>query len=464
MHPFATYVLRSYYKATGWNEDNLYANLTRSSNAVLDFTVPRGLHLSISKSPNSLFQTTYSMNALPSLNGSVGYIFTSCDLDIKNSKNVHFKDVVDRFKVYDQPRRPSPRDGVFLAGERVDARDYLLYGRLYVPTGRLDALYSTRLSPTLQTLVAAISDPRADLKQSQSTRTASSPSNIMFSLQHDTGRWCTEYTYSAEDSMLGVRMLHNFGKLAPSGSAMSVDESERSTTSRGTMKMKRIDEEEAMEGGLKGRISAGAEIYFSAKEKSAGVSTGIRFTTFPDMMTTPTRPPPEQESAAHPSLSSSSSSSTSLPSSFALSEPPTTITALFNPMMGHMSGAYTARVSRDLSLSTRFDFNVYSYESEWTMGAEWWLRRSRSKPIDDTSDDDGRSDLPSSSLFSEAPMSLHDVTGVVKARASTSNDVALLWEGRLKNVLVGLGIASNLSSGAKPIKSFGLELSYFSSG
>lgn len=31
MHPFATYVLRSYYKATGWNEDNLYANLTRSS-------------------------------------------------------------------------------------------------------------------------------------------------------------------------------------------------------------------------------------------------------------------------------------------------------------------------------------------------------------------------------------------------------------------------------------------------
>ena len=34
MHPFATYVLRSYYKATGWNEDNLYANFTRSSNGM----------------------------------------------------------------------------------------------------------------------------------------------------------------------------------------------------------------------------------------------------------------------------------------------------------------------------------------------------------------------------------------------------------------------------------------------
>jgi distribution and morphology protein 10 len=62
------------------------------------------------------------MNALPSLNGSVGYIFTSCDLDIKNSKNVFFKDMVDRFKVYDQPRRPSPGEEVFLAGDRVDTR------------------------------------------------------------------------------------------------------------------------------------------------------------------------------------------------------------------------------------------------------------------------------------------------------------------------------------------------------
>lgn len=32
MHPFASYVLRAYYRSTGWNEDNLYANLTRSSN------------------------------------------------------------------------------------------------------------------------------------------------------------------------------------------------------------------------------------------------------------------------------------------------------------------------------------------------------------------------------------------------------------------------------------------------
>lgn len=138
MHPFASYVLRSYYKATGWNEDNLYANLTRSSNgehicviemsllmarsAILDFTVPRGLHFSISKSPSPLFKNTYSMNALPSLNGSVGYIFTSCHLDVKGSGDVRFKDMVDHFKVHDLPRRPEGKDEEWLAGERVDTR------------------------------------------------------------------------------------------------------------------------------------------------------------------------------------------------------------------------------------------------------------------------------------------------------------------------------------------------------
>lgn len=228
------------------------------------------------------------MNALPSLNGSVGYIFTSCDLDVKNSSNARVKDMVDRFKVYDQPRRPEGKPEEWLAGERVDTRgkcgfnllwrnllkvhfciDYLLYGRLYIPTGRLDALYSTRVSPTVQAMVAAISDPMSSLQSSEKSRSGSGgpSSNVMFSMQHDTGKWCTEYTWSAEDGMWGIRCLHNFGKLWT-----PVDISDESGKSARTSKgrSRRVDEEEAMEGGLKGRISAGAEFYLSAKEKSAG--------------------------------------------------------------------------------------------------------------------------------------------------------------------------------------------------
>ena len=140
------------------------------------------------------------------------------------------------------------------------------------------------------------------------------------------------------------------------------------------------------------------------------VSTGIRFTTLPDATPPSFQPPAEtSEISVLPSASPSCH----------VSQPATTITALFNPMIGHISGAYTARVSKDLSLSSRFDFNVYSYESEWTMGAEWWLRPSRSNPVSD-----GISDGPptvSSPSLSESFTLPSDVTGVVKARASTSN-------------------------------------------
>ncbi|KAG9317220.1 mitochondrial distribution and morphology protein 10 [Chiua virens] len=310
-----------------------------------------------------------------------GIFFTSCELDIKNSGNVRFKDMVERFKLSSQPRRPEGKEE-WLAGERVDSRDYLLYGRLHLPSGRLDALYSIRLAPTLQALVAAISDPRSSLTGEERTR-AENVSNVMFSLQHDIGKWCTEYTWSAEDGMWGVRVLHNFGRLGN-----SAEPSEGTGFSIGS-RPKRVDEEDATGGGLKGRVSAGAEFYVSAKEKSAGVSTGIRFTTLSDPSTTP-------------------------------SQPPTTITALFNPMIGHISTAYAAKASRDLSLCSRFDFNVYSYDSEWAMGAEWWMRRGLSQPISDSDCSQSSVDHISHPQHG-SPHSAADVRGVVKARLSTNN-------------------------------------------
>lgn len=88
-------------------------------------------------------------------------------------------------------------------------------------------------------------------------------------------------------------------------------------------------------------------------------------------------------------------------------------------MLGHVSAAYTAKTSRDLALSTRFDFNVYSFESEWTMGAEYWLRR---KPqLDETENPvtDSPEQLPPKPVYH--PDAQQDVQGVLKARVSTNN-------------------------------------------
>lgn len=67
------------------------------------------------------------------MNGSVGYIFTSCDLDVKGSNSVRFKDMIDRFKVYDAPRRPEGKEEVWQGGERVDTRgEWQLESRKFI--------------------------------------------------------------------------------------------------------------------------------------------------------------------------------------------------------------------------------------------------------------------------------------------------------------------------------------------
>lgn len=255
-----------------------------------------------------------------------------------------------------------------------DARaDFLLYGRLYVPNPRLDALYVHRLSPTLQALVSLITvpspappptltwentDPAASLSASTSSVAgASGPtsgplarlSELELKLQQDTGRWSAEYSYAVGDGMWGLRGLYNFGRWGEPGAASTAVPVSPGTGGAGPeMRERAVDEEDEMPAGLKGRWSAGGEIYFSAQERSAGVSTGVRFTTIP-------------ESAGGPP------------------QPPTYISATINPIMGQLSTAYAVRVGRDASLASRFDFNLYSYDADLTVGGEWFQRRTPAK-------------------------------------------------------------------------------------
>ena len=150
------------------------------------------------------------------------------------------------------------------------------------------------------------------------------------------------------------------------------------------------------------------------------VSTGLRFTTLPDAT------PPSSSSSTHPSTPT---------------QPPTTLTAIFNPMMGHLSTAYAARVSRDLSLCSRFDFNLYSYESEWTMGAEWWIRRAARRSLNPSSNAVQAPSAIGTSSSVPLPPQIDEsdvvgdattevVQGVVKARMSTNtvrNFLLLFW-------------------------------------
>ncbi|WVF69109.1 hypothetical protein IAT40_003883 [Kwoniella sp. CBS 6097] len=507
---FSTFILRNYYAAIGWNEDNLYSSITRSSSAGLltncdsrDFQVPQSLILQLANAPTPIFFTSYALDALPQLNGSISYITTSEPLEeIGPSRTIRFKDVVERFRVFPPPKKPIAKDEVWLGGRRVEGRDYMLYSRLHLPSLHLSGLATTRLTPTLQAHLAFLSQP-APPSPTRPTSPNTPPShsrNVLISLQHDTGRYSGEYTYSAQDGMFGLRGLYNFGW--HSEPRVPIYTSKLRSEDPNGRDGKRIDEEEMMEGGLKGRFSAGGEVYFSAKQRSFGISTGLRFTTLPPSLPlSPNSPPPS---------------------------PPTTLTLLYNPLIGFLSSAYSAQVSPTVALSTRFGVNVYSYESDLAIGGEWWIGRRRGKrelhsaqttasPAAELAGGDPKGtgveeriaktdnwskatlrpvegdraeneqlekelDSPSPIVTSIAevkkpsrlPRPLnrdqsHDVSeavderdGVLKARLSGNWSIALLYEARIRKCLVSVGIVSDLASRQRPIRSVGVEVQYFS--
>lgn len=130
------------------------------------------------------------------------------------------------------------------------------------------------------------------------------------------------------------------------------------------------------------------------------------------------------------------------------------------------------------------------------MGAEWWVRRgaaAAAKALAEGQEDKAEpvnepvildemappgQDIPSPFPTGGVSSLGGDVTGVVKARISTSSvslpsscnvciltpvqDISLMWEGRIRNMLVSLGVTSDFSNRSKPIRSIGLELAYFS--
>lgn len=62
---------------------------------MLDFTVPHGISLVMSKLPSPVFKPSYTIDALPSLNGSIGYLYTSRPLDVDTSATVDFKETLN---------------------------------------------------------------------------------------------------------------------------------------------------------------------------------------------------------------------------------------------------------------------------------------------------------------------------------------------------------------------------------
>lgn len=167
------------------------------------------------------------------------------------------------------------------------------------------------------------------------------------------------------------------------------------------------------------------------------------------------------------------------------------MTLTLNPLMGNLSSTYSVVVaSRALTLSSCFDFNFYSYESELKLGLELWRKRRRSSATRSSagaaaaaapalSSNSNPNPNPNSVLFpnpvpdpepkTEAKADPEEDTnadattsGVLKARLDHRGAVALLWEGRAKDLLYGCGVVIDARRGEGMVRSVGIEISYSS--
>lgn len=260
-------------------------------------------------------------------------------------------------------------------------------------------------------------------------------------IQLDRGRYGVEGLASSDGGLLGVRALYNFG-----GDTIS--------TSTPTPSPERIY----------GRFSAGAELYYGTLNKSGGASLGARFATLPTHRGTPL-----------------------------------TATLTINPLMGNINASYAVLARDYCSLATRMEFNVYSYESEWAVGVEWWSRRrpagfllgalpegEEQGAVGVVNDDDAekaerrrrersfqarmewRLDEPEPVV--ERPVVEREpaVTGqerylgVFKARLDQNLRIGLLWEGRVKSLIFSIGSGVDLQRLDEPFRNLGLEVQYSS--
>jgi distribution and morphology protein 10 len=384
--------------------------LALTNAALLDFPIPHGIRLQISSLAAPNFATSYTLGSVGVVDGSVSYLYSSLPLRKEfKSSHIDLKNVIRGYKHVQELRRPDENWWweLWHAGKRVDRKsesfaipagaqrptltqaDTLMYGRVFLPQSRLEALYLRRLTPTRQLRIAAVSDSNLN-----------NGGTILALLQNDVGKYSTEYMYSTDSALMGLRGLYNFGPDPRNAPTQPTSEHQVEP--------------------VHGRFSAGAELYYGLLNKSGGVSTGLRFTTLPD----------------HPGF-------------------PYTMTLTLNPLMGNLTSTYAVKAGPNLALCSRFDFNFYSYESELVLGCELWRRRN-------TADIDWAVKKLRSDWGQPVRSPDDNVPGVLKARVDQDWRVGVLWEGRIKELLFTLGASLDLKKREHIFRSVGLELQYSS--
>lgn len=445
--------------------------------ALLDFQTPRHARLNLSSLSSTQFASSYSLGTLGLVDGSISYLFSTTPLFIPAaSSSIPLRSLILGYRQLGIPQLPDDRadpsialgkqreDGPIQSKSTGNTKPTLLHATLQLPPpSTLNALYSRRTSQSSLVSVSVYSNTATSAFSSSPP-----PAALLAHVAHDTGKWSLEGLASTDSALLGARGLWNFG----------FDKLYRSSLENKT----RISPESSDEGlsdlpptqlstarvppSPPSLLSAGAEFYYSPLSSVVGLSTGLRFTTLSrDRALSPENRPHRKPLAGTAALlSSQASGALSQTSSF-----PYTLTLTLTPLTGSLASTYSVLATQNLSLSSRFGFNVYSWESECVLGAEIWRSRQRRKQSagsTEQGDNLAWARQKAAAWLDEAAQALsgsassrsldanrgNSVQGsdaednsVIKLRVDDNWNIRALWVGRYKELLVSAGVNLGLT-------------------
>lgn len=469
MIEFMDYIVQAFGTSTDWNPDNSYSSLTATSDALLSFNTPSTLALHVSSLSTRNFASSYTLSTLGQIDGSLSYLYSTVPLGHIPSQtpSIPLKHLVRGYRDIRLPINLKEKSKAFSSTGENGRKPTLLHATLALPPPSvLTALYARRINP--ETLLSLSLYSKSVTGPTLNSRTP--PASCLAHIQHDTGQYSVEGLASTDSALLGVRGLWNFGVSVPEELDSPSFSGRRSESSEGYIEFPsglplpaQIDRQVAYHNRLESKpslVSAGAEFYYSPFSHVIGLSTGLRFTTLAPNIT-PSQPPPQIESPTNPtvnkplagtsaSLLSTAGHSLLTPSNVPHSSFPYTMTLTLTPLTGSISSTYSVRPTPNLALSSRFDFNFYSWESRYVVGGELWRpRRKTSSSSGDSDPDDplAWARAKTKDWFSPAEQALKDERlqreeeNVLKFRVDDSWSVRALWTGRVKSLLVSAGVS-----------------------
>lgn len=310
-------VERTYFETTGWRADDLYESLLATPRRLLKFPLPTGLLLLVATQA-----TPHSASALSLLsNGNIQGLLAYCYALVPLPEVLTLKD-----GIADYPGGlVGGAGGLPLAVLPSSVQLSLYYGRMYFPGSALEAMYIHRWLAAQQLVAKCVLFPK---------HTAATQGAVTLSWQTLAPRFLREFLYSTVGGLVGFRYLHHW-----------------------TMATAPLPYHKPS------TLSAGTEVWYGMESVAPGASVGLRFNSAILLALS------QRRYTLLRQLMLRGGTGPLLPYS---------VTLTANPVIGQMLTLYAIaglNPKSHLYLALCYDFNIYSYKSDFSLGVEYYRRK-----------------------------------------------------------------------------------------